>query len=193
MLNFKFYLLIFFVVYLNLNLIGQEQNPFLKEKLLVSYNLPNGSLDTLDFIKIINGTDKESSFINQNGDTINYSSFKNKVVLVDFWFLACPPCIVELSGLELLDKKVRSDDFVILTFANDSLADIDEKLLSKKAFDFSIVPNVYLVADQTYPLKLLVDKNAKIVDYKHGGNVGQNSIPRLLNKYLPLVKSATKK
>ena len=65
--------------------------------------------------------------------------------------------------------------------------------MSKKAFNFSIVPNVYLIADQTYPLKLLVDKDAKIVDYKHGGNVGQNSIPMLLDKYLPLVKSATKK
>jgi len=133
------------------------------------------------------------TFINQNGDTINYSSFKDKVVLVNFWFLACPPCIVELSGLELLNKKVRSDDFIILTFVNDALEDIDEKLLSKKVFNFSIVPNVYLVDNHSYPLKMLVNKEAKIVDYTGSGNIGQNSIPLLLDKYMPLVKTEIKK
>jgi len=192
-MKIKFLLLIFSITALTTILLAQEKSPYLKEELLISYSLPNGSLDTLDFIKIINGTDKESSFINQNGDTINYSSFKNKVVLVNFWFLACPPCIVELSGLELLNKKVRSDDFVLLTFVNDSLVDIDENLLSKKAFNFSIVPNIYLVDNQSYPLKILVNKDAKIVDYVGSGNVGQNSIPLLLDKYIPLVKTAIKK
>lgn len=191
-MNLKLFLLTLFLFSLNLSLLGQDKNPFLKEELLIS-TLNYGSVDTIDLVRIINGTDKESYFIDQKGDSINYLSFKDKVVLVDFWFLACPPCIVELSGLDLLNKKLRSEDFKIITFAMDSLGEIDEKLLSKKDFNFRIVPNISLVANKDYPLKLLVDRKGSIVDYKHGGNAGKNSISILLEKYLPLIETEIKR
>ena len=34
-----------------------------------------------------------------NERVINNASLKNKVVVINFWFIACPPCIAELGGL----------------------------------------------------------------------------------------------
>jgi len=192
-INFRYCLLTLFTVSLTLNLAAQEKNSFLKKELLISKLQLDGSVDTIDFIKVINGIDKESSFIDQNGNVVNYLSFEDKVVLVNFWFLACPPCIVELSGLDLLNKKVRSEDFEIITLANDSLTDIDATLLSKKDFNFKVVPNTFLVNENSYPLKLLINKQSEIIDYTEIGNVGSNSVSILIKKYLPLVKKELKK
>ena len=145
------------------------------------------SVDTTNLIDIISGDDKEAFMIDLNGDTLNHKSFDQKVILLDFWYLACKPCIVEMPGLDLLAKKVNSPDFEIITFAIDDGSRIKEKLLSKRNFNFRIIPNV-AQANRVYPFKLLLNKENQIIDYKAGGNVGDDSINKLLNNYLPKVK-----
>jgi len=159
------------------------------QELLISRTNQHGGLDTLDFYKIINGVDKTSYFVDQTGDSLNHTDFKNKVVLLDFWHLKCKPCIVELPGLEYLNKKIKSDDFVLVTFANNSIEELESKLFSKKKFDIKIIPQVFLVSTNVYPLKILIDKNSKVIDKVNFGNAGENSIERLLKKYIPLIEA----
>jgi len=41
-----------------------------------------------------------------NGDPFNISNFKEKNILLNFWFPSCPPCVYELEILKKID-----DDF----------------------------------------------------------------------------------
>ena len=183
------------MILFNSNMIFSQKNYAEKSKnlnvkeLFISQANSEGTLDTFDFLKIINGSDKERSFIDQNGNEINYLSFRKKVVLIDFWFLNCRPCIVELPALGLLRKKINTEEFEIITFANEPMEEIEEKLLSKKEFNFRIIPQVFLVSKKSYPLKMLVNKKSEIVDFVNHGNANQNSMNLLLDKYIPMIKS----
>ncbi len=66
-----------------------------------------------------------------NGRTITKDSLKGKVVLINFWFKACPPCIAELDALNELYRKFSiNKDFVFLSFTFEKPADIP--VLKKK-------------------------------------------------------------
>jgi len=197
-MNYKITAVLILLIGLNFLLFGQNATPSsfdntLNQEILIGKLNGNGTLDTINLTQIINGIDTVNSFVDQNGNTINYRSFKDKVILLDFWFLACPPCIVELPGLELMKKKIPSNEFDIITFANDSFDELNDKLLSKRSINLSITPEVFLITNASYPLKLLTNKKGIIIDSKNGGNTGSNSIALLLEKYLPLIKTELKK
>jgi len=185
-MNYKITAVLILLIGLNFLLFGQNATPSsfdntLNQEILIGKLNGNGTLDTINLTQIINGIDTVNSFVDQNGNTINYRSFKDKVILLDFWFLACPPCIVELPGLELMKKKIPSNEFDIITFANDSFDELNDKLLSKRSINLSITPEVFLITNASYPLKLLTNKKGIIIDSKNGGNTGSNSIALLFD------------
>lgn len=171
--------------------LNEHQLEQLNKELLIGYVHAGGQLDTINLINIINGTDQTTNFISHQGDTINYLSFQNKVVLLDFWFLDCRPCIVELPGIGLINKKITSPTFDVITFAIDPLEAINATLLRNRTVNYKIVPEVFLLS-KYYPLKILTNKKAQIIDYKFGGNASSNSVALLLEKYLPLINHLLK-
>jgi hypothetical protein len=108
--------------------------------------------------------------------------------MLDFWYLACPPCIVELPGLAHLEKKLASDDFILLTFSQDTYARIQETLFKHRPLDIRIIESVSLVSYRLYPLKVVYDRLGRRVDLKMGGSIGEHSIQQLLDKYYPLIR-----
>ncbi|MEZ5030902.1 MAG: hypothetical protein R2787_05860 [Saprospiraceae bacterium] len=160
--------------------------------LLISIRNDDDSRDTISLKDIILGNDQSTMFRDQNNQVVNYKTLQNKVILLDFWFIRCPPCIVDLPGLDLLNDKVNSSEFEIITFANDSMPEIRNKLLSKREFNFRIIPNVFIV-NNSYPYKVLIGRDQTFVDSKVGGTVGAGSIKSLLDKYVPLVTAELKK
>ena len=69
---------------------------------------------------------------NFNGHTLTKDSLQGKVIFINFWFEACPPCVAELDALNNLYKKFRPfRDFQFISFSYESPADI---LLLKKKF-----------------------------------------------------------
>lgn len=47
-------------------------------------------------------------------DTITLSSFKGKVVLIDFWFIGCGACIESVPTLNKLQTKYKNDGFEVI-------------------------------------------------------------------------------
>jgi peroxiredoxin len=54
------------------------------------------------------------------GQMASLSAYRGKVVFLNFWQTACPPCKDEMPSMEALSKEVDSRDFVVLAVSNDS-------------------------------------------------------------------------
>lgn len=62
-------------------------------------------------------------FKNLAGKPVRLSSFRGKVVILNFWSRACPPCLEEMPSLELLAKRLKKrQDVVLLAISTDESA-----------------------------------------------------------------------
>ena len=52
-----------------------------------------------------------------DGNTIELSKYKGKVVILDFWATWCPPCIKEIPNLKKIYSEFKGDDFEIVSIA----------------------------------------------------------------------------
>jgi peroxiredoxin len=55
-----------------------------------------------------------------NGNEVSLSSFKGKVVILNFWGTWCPPCKDELPSLGRLNQLLKNRGLVILAVATDT-------------------------------------------------------------------------
>lgn len=54
------------------------------------------------------------------GKPVSLSAYRGKIVFLNFWQSACPPCKEEMPSMEALQSVVGTDDFVILAVSSDS-------------------------------------------------------------------------
>ena len=113
------------------------------------------------------------SFEDTGGKKFKLDTLKGKVVFIDCWFPACPPCRAEMPKLISLYEKYKDKGFVVITISLDEhkekwlkaihddslpwihfcdLVDIEKNILSKKWGIVSI------------PYNFLIDKNGILVD-----------------------------
>lgn len=134
-----------------------------------------------------------------DGNIISSKNTKGKVVVLNFWFTSCKPCIEEIPSLNKVYEKYKTNTNVVfasITFNN------DEKVISflkKHPTKYPIVPNAKDICNlfkiSGYPTNIVIDKNGNYYDYLSGGNpkIGHqisNSINNALNDKAPFLKQA---
>lgn len=107
-----------------------------------------------------------------NGNRIQLKSLQGKVVVLNFWFIACTPCQREIPELNELVKDYKdSADVVFLAVAPDDKKSIQDFLL-KKPFDYDIIDDGSFIARQygifNYPTHVVLDRNGKVVFHTAG-------------------------
>ncbi|MEO8769123.1 MAG: TlpA disulfide reductase family protein [Ferruginibacter sp.] len=139
---------------------------------------PHISMDSLFKIKEKESIGKLFPQFNStfNGRIITKDSLRGKVVFINFWFAACPPCIAEMSALNELYKKFSSNkNFEFISFTYESPARII--LLKKK---YSIKYKVASVTRQEcyrlnqnngFPTSIVLDREGVIHDLFTGGDI----------------------
>ncbi|MGB1042115.1 MAG: TlpA family protein disulfide reductase [Tenacibaculum sp.] len=50
----------------------------------------------------------------------NYNTIKGKVVLVNFWFIKCMPCMKEVKYLNELKEKYKDENFILISIARNT-------------------------------------------------------------------------
>lgn len=99
-----------------------------------------------------------------NGTKWNSDELKRKIVVINFWFTACKPCILEMPQLNKLvaDNK---DSVIFLAPAPENDVQI-KKFLKKYMFDYNIIPAsldyITALSVEHFPTHLVVDKQGII-------------------------------
>lgn len=111
---------------------------------------------------------------NMNGQKVTLESLKGKVVLINFWFINCPPCRMEIPDLNELKAEYAGKNVEFLAITFDPKNQVSE-FLQKIPFDFQIFPNAQKVIEtygiQGFPTSVVINKHGKVVDSKMGGSM----------------------
>jgi Thiol-disulfide isomerase and thioredoxins len=105
------------------------------------------------------------SFHDINGNLLDGDKLRGKIVVLNFWFTACKPCIMEMPALNKLVStyKGKSVVFIAPTFDRTQLT---KQFLTKRQFDYIIIPEARSYMDSLnvtiFPTHLVVDRNGII-------------------------------
>lgn len=92
---------------------------------------------------------------------------KGKVVILNFWFIGCPPCREEIPKLnQTVEKYKNNPDVVFIAIALDDASSLKE-FLKTNPFKYHIIDNGRYIAQGIYgingfPTHVVVDKNGII-------------------------------
>ena len=99
------------------------------------------------------------------GNHYTQEELKGKIVVLNFWFVQCKPCVMEMLELNELVEKYRDEDVVFLAFALNGEQEL-RAFLRKKAFDYRIVPDSRDVAEQYFiagfPTHLVINQAGEV-------------------------------
>ena len=121
-------------------------------------------------------------------------SFENKIVVLNFWFIGCKPCIKEIPELNKLVETFKSKDVIFLAFANDNQFDIEDFLI-KRPFNYHIIPNASSFAIKqlgihNFPTHAIIDPEGKVRFVKTGYSAKTiEDMYETIRDLLPLTKS----
>ncbi len=100
-----------------------------------------------------------------DGKTYRLDQMKGKIVLLNFWFTACKPCMTEVSSLNELRRKYESKGLIILAVSTDSKSKAVATAKEKK-MNYKIASDGKSFADKmevtSYPTTFLIDQKGII-------------------------------
>jgi len=106
------------------------------------------------------------SLLNLNGDTVTLEELKGKLVLIDFWYTSCYPCVKAMPYLEDLHQKYKNKGLVVLGINPVDTNDLSE-FLNFNGISYSMVLGNSNVVEaysvSSYPSLYLIDKTGEII------------------------------
>jgi thiol-disulfide isomerase/thioredoxin len=100
-----------------------------------------------------------------SGNNYTLEKLKGKVIVINFWFVECKPCVMEIPDLNKLVEKYKGKDVVFLGFATNDKSKI-ESFLKTKTFKYNIIANSKEIADlyktTLFPTHIIIDSNSII-------------------------------
>lgn len=100
-----------------------------------------------------------------NGKQYDLSNMEGKVVILNFWFEACKPCITEIPSLNQLQKDFEAQGVMVLGVSLDKSSTVS-KVMKEKNMLYQNVASGHSIAKElkvtTYPTTFLIDKKGII-------------------------------
>lgn len=108
---------------------------------------------------------QELNFKDIDGRNFTLDSLKGKVIVINFWFIGCSPCVAEIPDLNKIQEKFKDKEVAFLAVTFDSKKNLEE-FIKKKPFHFTIIPNSMNIIRKfyvnAYPTNIIIDKERKI-------------------------------
>ena len=100
------------------------------------------------------------------GEVHSLETLTEKIIVIDFWFINCGPCIKEIPDLNTLKAEFEMEDVEWFAVTYDPKEKV-ERFLKRIKFDYTIIPDSKYLTDRFnirfYPTTLIIDTNRKIV------------------------------
>lgn len=108
------------------------------------------------------------------GNSVKLSDFKGKVLLINFWFINCPPCRMEMPDLNQLKEEYKGEDVAFLAITFDPKSRVAD-FLEKTSFNFQIIPDARKIIEtygiMGFPTSVVLNREGIVVNSKMGGSM----------------------
>jgi peroxiredoxin len=148
---------------------------------MIGADLPDFSATTLD------------------GEKIELSKLKGKVVVLNFWFIACAPCRLEMPGLNKLVEQFKGEEVEFISIARESEQALRDKFFKEHEFKFKTISDIEqkvhrkLLGLQGYPTTIIIDKEGKIRLMTIGGKIDEDEATKdIQTNIAPLIAAFLK-
>lgn len=130
------------------------------------------------------------TLISLDNKNISLTDYKGQIILIDFFYKACYPCMKAFPILQSLNQKYKSKGLTVIGIDPfDKGSDDIKKFITKRGITYKIllddkdVANSYNVTG--YPTIYLIDKTGKIIYANSGFNEGfENKLEELIKNNL---------
>ncbi|MCB9082156.1 MAG: TlpA family protein disulfide reductase [Lewinellaceae bacterium] len=114
-----------------------------------------------------------------DGKQVSSANFLGKVVVLNFYFTSCPPCVAEVPGLNRLQKLYAGQDVVFLAISRDG-EDATRKFIFNTNFAFPQVINGASLIKQFcilagFPTTMIFDRKGILQYVSLGGAVSKDA------------------
>ncbi len=126
-----------------------------------------------------------------NGNKVVLKDFLGKIVVLNFWFINCPPCRAEIPMLNGIRNQYKdNDNIVFLAVCLDDKFRIND-FMKNLPFDYTQLDSGGFIASKygihLFPTHVILDKDGKVRFHTSGGSIGTSiwlklTIDELLSK-----------
>ncbi|MFK7781096.1 TlpA family protein disulfide reductase [Psychroserpens sp.] len=106
------------------------------------------------------------------GQSLNFNSLKNKVVVINFWATWCPPCIAEMPSMEALYQSYKNNDDIVFLFVSSEDTEKLSEFMEEKNYSFPVYQPVSNYPSElnvsSIPRTFVIDKSGAITIDKSG-------------------------
>lgn len=152
-----------------------EQNLVELRKCMIGLKFPSFTATTID------------------NKTYTLNDLRRKVVLINLWFIGCPPCVAEIPMFNELQNEFSRKDFIILSFGLDDNKSIEE-FIKKQPINFSVFANSEnLISNKFkmsfgYPTNIFLDQDRQIIEFTTGGAMDVVGLKKTKEELKNLIK-----
>ncbi len=123
-----------------------------------------------------------------NGNTISLQQSKGKVIVLNFWFTSCKPCIDEIPELnEVFENYKLNTDVVFASITFNQINQV-KSFLTKHAIQYPVFADAMSTIDlfgiKSYPTNIVIGKNGRYFEYINGG------FPKIGNQVSAAIQNA---
>ena len=109
-----------------------------------------------------------------NGKPLTLAELQGKVVVINFWFIGCAPCISEMPALNKLVEAYKGKDVVFIAFSRDDHKSLSEFLV-KRQFNYEQVSADYELSKEYcilagWPTNMVLDRQGVVRQIFSGGS-----------------------
>jgi len=140
-------------------------NKFFKKIELENIHVPQAEIGRISPPETL----PDFTFLNEQGEEVNISSFKGKVLIINFWATWCQPCVKELPQFDQMVEIFGEENMQIIPISIDSAVDMGKL---RKFYGKYDINNLKLYKDKDLsayeavmsfgvPTTILVDRDFK--------------------------------
>lgn len=116
------------------------------------------------------------NMIDRNGNLITSETTKGKVVVFNFWFASCPPCIKEVPELNEVYESYKGREDIVFAAITFEKEEKIKRFLTKYPLAYPIIGSEGTFSQSitrgAYPTNVIIGKDGVIQEYISGGMVG---------------------